>query len=105
MTKHRTRKSEPRTPPTGAGTEAAEGMKAVSGTRGEEPTRSKSGKVSPPAKPSSEKLAHPGTQPLEQRHAEHESGYGGKKDEPRVSSDQREKVADDGSLRSESRKR
>jgi len=105
MTKHPTRKSQPHATGAGAGAEAAEGMKAVSGTRGEEPTRSKKGKVSSPAKPNAEKLAHPGTQPLEQRHTEHESGYGGKKDEPRVSSDQREKVADDGSLRSESKKR
>jgi hypothetical protein len=105
MTKHSTRKAQPRVPSTGAGDEAAQGMKAVSGTRGEEPTRSKKGRVSPPAKPHAEKLAHPGSQPLEQRHTEHESGYGGKKDEPRVSSDQREEVAGDGSLRSESKKR
>jgi len=36
---------------------------------------------------------------------EHESGYGGKAGEPRVSSDERESTDDDGSLRSESNKR
>jgi hypothetical protein len=105
MTNGPARKTHRRASSTGAGAEATAGMKAVSGTRGEEPTRSTKGKVSPPAKPSAEKLAHPGTQPLEDRHTEHESGYGGKKAEPRVSSDQREKVAKDGSLRSESKKR
>lgn len=80
-------------------------MRAVTGTRGEEPTRSKKGAVRPPATPHSEKLAHPGTEPLEQRHMEHESGYGGKGASPRVSSDERETVAGDGSLRSETKKR
>ncbi|HEV7705416.1 MAG TPA: hypothetical protein VGO46_14035, partial [Gemmatimonadaceae bacterium] len=46
-----------------------------------------------------------GSQPLEERTTEHESGYGGKGGEPRVSSDQRESTDDDGSLRSESNKR
>lgn len=105
MTKPSGKKNPSVTPATGAGAEAAVGMKAVSGTRGQEPSRSTSGKVQPPAKPNAEKLAHPGTQPLEERHTEHESGYGGKKDAPRVSSDQREKVDRDGSLRSESKKR
>jgi hypothetical protein len=105
MSKPSNRNSPPDTPATGAGAEAAEGMKAVSGTRGEEPSRSANGEVAPPATPHAEKLAHPGTEPLEQRHTEHESGYGGKKDTPRVSSDQREKVDRDGSLRSESKKR
>jgi hypothetical protein len=105
MTKPRAKKTPPATPSTGAGAEAAEGMKAVSGTRGGEPSRSTSGEVRKPAKPHAEKLSHPGTEPLEERHTEHESGYGGKKDAPRVSSDQREKVDGDGSLRSESKKR
>jgi len=90
---------------TRAGAEAAEGMHAVSGTRGEEPTRSKKGEVKPPATPHSEKLAHPGSEPLEHRTLEHESGYGGKGDTPRVSSDEREKVTRNGSLRSETKKR
>lgn len=90
---------------TGAGTEAAQGMKAVSGTRGGEPTRSKAGAVQPPEPPHAEKIAHPGSEPLVHRNTEHESGYGGKAAEPRVSSEQRERVAPNGSLRSESKKR
>jgi hypothetical protein len=105
MTKPSRKKSPPASSSTGAGAEAAEGMKAVSGTRGGEPSRSTSGEVAPPAKPHAEKLAHPGTEPLEERHTEHESGYGGKKGAPRVSSDEREKVDRDGSLRSASKKR
>lgn len=89
----------------GAGAEAAEGLKAVSGQRGGEPTRSDEGAVKPPAKPSADKMNHPGSEPLEQRTTEHESGYGGKAGEPRVSSDQREDTDTDGSLRSESNKR
>jgi hypothetical protein len=89
----------------GAGSEAAEGVKAVSGQRGGEPTRSNKGGVKPPAKPSADKMNHPGSEPLEQRTTEHESGYGGKGGEPRVSSDQREDTDTDGSLRSESNKR
>lgn len=90
---------------TNAGAEAAEGLRAVSGQRGGEPTRSDKGAVTPPAKPSADKMAHPGSEPLEQRTTEHESGYGGKGGEPRVSSDQRESTTKDGSLRSESNKR
>lgn len=105
MTKRSNKKTPTHLPATGAGAEAAEGMKAVSGTRAEEPTRSKTGAVQPPAKPNAEKLGHPGTQPLEQRTTEHESGYGGKAAEPRASSDQRKQVARDGSLRSETKKR
>jgi len=63
------------------------------------------GAVKPPAKPSADKLNHPGSEPLEQRTIEHESGYGGKGGEPPVSSDQRENTGTDGSLRSESNKR
>ena len=90
---------------TGAGAEATEGLKAVSGQRGGEPTRSDKNAVKPPAKPSADKMNHPGSEPLEQRTVEHESGYGGKGGEPRVSSDQREDTDADGSLRSESNKR
>ncbi|MEO8880520.1 MAG: hypothetical protein ABI446_08990 [Gemmatimonadaceae bacterium] len=90
---------------TGGGAEAAEGMKAVSGQRGGEPTRSDKGAVSRPAKPSSDKMSHPGSEPLEDRTSEHESGYGGKGGKPRVSSDERESTTEDGSLRSESNKR
>ena len=90
---------------TGAGAEAAEGMKSVSGQRGGEPTKSDKGAVSPPAKPSADKMAHPGSEPLQQREMEHESGYGGKGGEPRTSSDKRETTGKDGSLRSESNKR
>ena len=89
---------------TGAGAEAAEGLKAVSGQRGGEPSRSDKGAVRAPAKPSADKLNHPGSEPLEQRTTEHESGYGGKGGEPRVSSDERESTETDGSLRSESNK-
>ena len=90
---------------TGAGAEAAEGLKAVSGQRGGEPTRSDEGAVSPPSKPSADKINHPGSEPLHDRTTEHESGYGGKGAEPRVSSDERESTGTDGSLRSESNKR
>jgi hypothetical protein len=94
-----------RTTSTGAGAEAAEGLKAVSGQRGGEPTRSDQGAVEPPAKPSADKMSHPGSEPLQERTTEHESGYGGKGGEPRVSADQREDTGSDGSLRSESNKR
>ncbi len=91
---------------TGAGAEAAEGMKAVSGQRGGEPTRSDKGAVATPGKASAaEKINHPGSEPLEDRTTEHESGYGGKGGEPRTSSDERESTDGDGSLRSESNKR
>ncbi len=91
--------------PTHAGAEAAEGMKTVSGQRGGEATRSTKGAVRPPAQPAADKMQHPGSEPLEERTTEHESGYGGKGGEPRVSSDQRESTDSDGSLRSESNKR
>jgi hypothetical protein len=90
---------------THAGAEAAEGMKAVSGQRGGEATRSTKDGVRPPAKPAAEPMQHPGSEPLEERTMEHESGYGGKGGEPRTSSDQRESTDSDGSLRSESNKR
>ena len=103
-------KKDPKRQPTSttsthAGAEAAEGMKAVSGQRGGEATRSTSGAVRPPGKPAAEKMQHPGSEPLEERTMEHESGYGGKGGEPRTSSDQRESTDDKGSLRSESNKR
>jgi hypothetical protein len=91
--------------PTHAGAEAAEGMEAVSGQRGGEATRSDEGAVRKPSKQSADKMKHPGSEPLEERTMEHESGYGGKGGQPRVSSDQRESTDDDGSLRSESNKR
>ena len=90
---------------THAGSEAAEGMKAVSGERGGEATRSDKGAVREPSKHSADTMKHPGSEPLEERSMEHESGYGGKGGEPRVSSDERESTDDDGSLRSESNKR
>ena len=62
---------------TGAGAEAAEGLRAVSGQRGGEPGRSDKKAVKPPAKPSSDKMNHPGSEPLQDRTTEHESGYGG----------------------------
>ena len=46
-----------------------------------------------------------GSEPLHERTMEHESGYGGKGGEPRISSDERESTRKDGSLRSESNKR
>jgi hypothetical protein len=99
-------KQQPKTnTSTGAGAEAAEGLRAVSGQRGGEPTRSDKDAVKPPAKPSADKMKHPGSEPLQDRGTEHESGYGGKGGEPRVSSDQRETTGKDGSLRSESNKR
>ncbi|MDB4909646.1 MAG: hypothetical protein JWO39_469 [Gemmatimonadetes bacterium] len=90
---------------THAGAEAAEGMNAVSGQRGGEATRSDEGAVRKPSKQSADKMQHPGSEPLEERTTEHESGYGGKGGEPRVSSDERESTDEDGSLRSESNKR
>ena len=47
-------------------------------------TRSDKGAVRAPAKPSADKMTHPGSEPLEERNMEHESGYGGKGGEPRV---------------------
>jgi hypothetical protein len=90
---------------THAGAEAAEGMNAVSGQRGGEATRSDEGAVRKPSKQSADKMQHPGSEPLEERTTEHESGYGGKGGEPRTSSDKRESTDEDGSLRSESNKR
>jgi hypothetical protein len=95
----------PSTTSTHAGAEAAEGMEAVSGQRGGEATRSNQGAVRKPPKQSADTMKHPGSEPLEERSMEHESGYGGKAGEPRVSSDERESTDDDGSLRSESNKR
>jgi hypothetical protein len=90
---------------TGAGAEAAAGMKAVSGQRGGEPSRSDAGAVRKPSKKSANTMDHPGSEPLEERTMEHESGYGGKGGKPRTSSDERERTDSDGSLRSESNKR
>jgi hypothetical protein len=104
MTKDPKQQPKPSTS-TGAGAEAAEGVRAVSGQRGGEPGRSDRKGVKEPSKPSAEKMSHPGSEPLEQRTTEHESGYGGKGGEPRSSSDKRESTGKDGSLRSESNKR
>lgn len=93
------------TKPTHAGAEAEEGMKSVSGQRGGEATRSEPGAVREPPKQSADTMKHPGSEPLEERTMEHESGYGGKGGKPRVSSDQRESTDEKGSLRSESNKR
>jgi hypothetical protein len=90
---------------THAGAEAAEGMNAVSGQRGGEATRSDDNAVRKPSRQSADKMQHPGSEPLEERTTEHESGYGGKGGKPRVSSDKRESTNEDGSLRSESNKR
>jgi hypothetical protein len=46
-----------------------------------------------------------GSKQSKEHTTEHESGYGGKGGEPRVSADQRESTNSDGSLRSESNKR
>jgi hypothetical protein len=93
------------TTPTGAGAEAVQGMEAVSGQRGGELGESDKNAVRKPTKQSADVMKHPGSEPLEERTEEHESGYGGKGGQPRVSSDQRESTDDDGSLRSESNKR
>ena len=93
------------TKPTHAGAEAVEGMKAVSGQRGGEVTRSDKGAVREPPEQSADTMKHPGSEPLEEREMEHESGYGGKGGKPRVSSDERETTDENGSLRSESNKR
>jgi hypothetical protein len=90
---------------TRTGAEAAEGMEAVSGQRGGEETRSEKGAVRAPPKEAADTMKHPGSEPLEKREMEHESGYGGKGGKPRVSSDQRESTDEEGSLRSESNKR
>jgi hypothetical protein len=86
---------------THAGAEAAEGMEAVSGQRGGEATRSDEGAVRK-SKQSAQTMKHPGSEPLEERTMEHESGYGGKGGAPRESSDRRESTDENGSLRSES---
>jgi hypothetical protein len=80
-------------------------MDAVSGQRGGEVGRSDESAVRKPTKQAADVMKHPGSEPLEERTTEHESGYGGKGGQPRVSSDQRESTDDDGSLRSESNKR
>ncbi|MEP7067453.1 MAG: hypothetical protein ABI889_15570 [Gemmatimonadota bacterium] len=90
---------------THSGAEAAVGMEAVSGQRGGEVGRSDEGAVRKPAKQSADTMKQPGSEPLEERTTEHESGYGGKGGEPRVSSDERESTDENGSLRSESNKR
>ncbi|HMI58213.1 MAG TPA: hypothetical protein VK511_09200 [Gemmatimonadaceae bacterium] len=90
---------------THAGAESAEGIKAVAGQRGGESKRSAKSAARSPAKPAGDKMQHPGSEPLEERTMEHESGYGGKGGEPRVSADQRESTNADGSLRAESNKR
>jgi len=90
---------------TRSGAEAAEGMEAVSGDRGGEVGRSDQGAVRKPPEHSADPMKHPGSEPLEERTMEHESGYGGKGGKPRVSSDQREVTDTEGSLRSESNKR
>ncbi len=90
---------------THAGAEAAVGMEAVSGQRGADPSRSDEGAVKKPEKKAAPTMNHPGSEPLEERTTEHESGYGGRGGEPRTSSDQRESTHSDGSLRSESNKR
>jgi hypothetical protein len=56
---------------TGAGSEAAQGVHGANKrAQGDEADR-------------------PGSEPLEHRDAEHKSGYGGEKSEPKTSSDQR----------------
>ena len=56
---------------TGAGSEAAEGLRGANeGAHGDDEGRS-------------------GSEPLKHRDAEHKSGYGGEKAEPKTSSDQR----------------
>ena len=102
---HDPKKQPKSTTRTHAGAEAAEGMNSVSGQRGGEKTRSTEGAVRPPNKRAADKMQHPGSEPLEERTTEHESGYGGKGGQPRVSSDQRESTDSDGSLRSETNKR
>jgi hypothetical protein len=104
MTKDSNHKPENGTS-THAGAEAAVGMDAVSGQRGGELSRSDENAVRKPAKQSADAMKHPGSEPLEERTMEHESGYGGKGGQPRVSSDERESTDEDGSLRSESNKR
>ena len=91
------KKQPKRTTPTHAGAEAAEGIKAASKQRDGKATQSTKGAGRAPAQP--------GSQPLEERTMEHESGYGGKGGEPRVSADQRETTDEDGSLRAETNKR
>ena len=91
------KKHPKRTTSTHAGAEAAEGMKAVAEQR--------DGTASRGTKDAGHASAKPGSEPLEERTVEHESGYGGKGGKPRVSSDQRETTDEDGSLRAETNKR
>jgi hypothetical protein len=96
------KKKAPRSDLQHSGAEAAVGMDAIAGQRGAEPTRSKPGAVKAPAKKTAaDRMKHPGSEPLEGRTTEHESGYGGKGASPRVSSEKRERVDDDGSVREE----
>ena len=70
--------------------------------RGAEPTRGKPGAVkAPDEKTAADRMSHPGSEPIEGRTMEHESGYGGKGAKPRVSSEKRERVDEDGSVRDE----
>jgi len=67
---------------TGAGAEAAEGLHS---TDGRDP-QDKSGVESTSTGESAERS---GSEPLQHRDAEHKSGYGGEKSQPKTSSDQR----------------
>ncbi len=79
----------------GTGAEAARGMHAVSGQRGGEPREGsgvRGGRRSNVTSAKRNTVTEPGSQPIVGRTTEHESGYGGKAGEPRLSSDQREPV-------------
>jgi hypothetical protein len=64
---------------TGAGAEAAQGIESAQQDGGTSPEGAKQ-----------KNAARSGSEPLADRAAEHEGGYGGKDGEPRTSSDQRE---------------
>ena len=71
---------------TGAGAEAAEGIHSTKGKRPEEPSAVEDAHGEPGR---GEGAGLSGSEPLRHRETEHKSGYGGEKDKPKTSSDQR----------------
>ena len=71
---------------TGAGAEAAEGIRATKKNDPEEPSAAEHAHGEPGR---GEGAGLSGSEPLRHRETEHKSGYGGEKGEPKTSSDQR----------------
>lgn len=71
---------------TGAGAEASEGIRSTKGKQPEDPSAVEHAHGEPGR---GEGAGLSGSEPLRHRETEHKSGYGGEKDEPKTSSDQR----------------